>query len=235
MSVINPDKGISKKEIIVAAFLLRACSLFSPAGCCHVIIVFAKVEAAAVGWGTPIKAILAKIKQSPIYFAYFQRMYFVPYLKRKFEYHMSDQQVLANLKKFADQDTARIANRSYLDNPFVGKFDADSFELIGKWRLQSRRRMFIPIAMGKLESVGSGSKTRLTLEVGPPPTDYIFPLIFCGVLFLFGFYKRTTGDASLLIGAIAFTCMFYIAAVVVFNATADKYVKLITEQLPNVN
>lgn len=62
--------------------------------------------------------------------------------------------------------------------------------------------MFIPIAMGKLKSVGEGSV--LTLKVGPPPTNYIFPLFFCAAILAIGYHGYSSGDYGIVVWAIGF-------------------------------
>ncbi|TDX00543.1 hypothetical protein [Dinghuibacter silviterrae] len=157
-------------------------------------------------------------------------MHLIPHLQKKFELNLSGAQVIETLKRSVDKNPIRIDGRSYLDNPFVGTFEANSFVLTGKWRTNSRRRMFIPIATGKIESIPQG--TVLHLTVAPPWSDYIFPLIFCSAILTLGGFQLSSRDTGTLVWAVGFTCMMYVTAVVAFNINADKYVRFLAGMLP---
>ena len=136
------------------------------------------------------------------------------------------------LKRSVAEGSIRIGGRSYLDNPFMGTFESDSFVLTGKWRTDAARKGFIPIAVGKMERVNEESRTTLNLKVVAPATDYIFPLLVCSVIAVLTIFKLYSGDFSLLGWAIGFICMIYVAATVTFNLTADRYIRFIAEMLP---
>ena len=134
------------------------------------------------------------------------------------------------LKKSVAEGPIRIGGRSYLDNPFMGTFESDSFVLNG--RMDARRKGFISMAIGKMERVNEESKTILNLKVVVPAAHYIFPLLVCSGIAASTIFNLYSGDFSMLGWAIGFISMIYVMMTVGFNLTADRYIRFIAEMLP---